>query len=226
MLQATSTDSMNHDTRQNLLILGTGTFAREVADLASDLDHVSVTGFVASIPPYKSGDTILDLPVYWVDELRRFAGTHFAVCALATTRRWQFIEQAREQGIRFSRIVHPTARVSRRATLGEGVIISAGVVVSTNSNIGDHVILNRGVLIGHDNLIGPYCTAGPGANLAGNVTVGSRTWIGMGALVIEKVTLGSQADIGAGALVISDVADRVQVIGSPARIFRRDIDGR
>jgi sugar O-acyltransferase (sialic acid O-acetyltransferase NeuD family) len=209
-----------------LLILGTGAFAREVADLASDLPELQVVGFVASTPPFKSGDTLQGLPVYWVDELGQFAETHAAVCALATTQRWQFVEQANRLGMRFVHVVHPTARISRRATLGEGVIVSAGVVISNQSRIGDHVILNRGVLIGHDNELGPYCTVGPGANLAGNVRVGARTWIGMGALVIEKISVGSQAVIGAGALVISDVPDRVQVVGSPARVFQREIEGR
>lgn len=212
--------------RVKLLILGTGTFALEVADLASDLPELEVVGFVASTPPYKSGDLLMDLPVYWVDELFLFAETHFAVCALVTTQRWRFIEQARARGMRFARVVHPSARVSRRARLGAGVIVSAGVVVSTNTQIGEHAILNRGVLIGHDNNIGSFCTLGPGSNLAGNVTVGTRTWIGMGALVIEKITIGSQTIVGAGALVISDVPDRVQVIGSPARVFQRDIEGR
>lgn len=213
-------------TPTKLLILGTGTFAAEVADLASDLENFQVKGFVASTPPYKSGDTLLGLPVYWVDELARFAKTHVAVCALTTTHRVTFVEQARSMGMTFTRIVHPSARVSRRAILEEGIIISAGVVVSANTQISKHVILNRGGLIGHDNVIGAYSTIGPGANLAGNVTIGERTWVSMGAMVIEKINVGSQVIVGAGALVIQDVPDRVQVVGSPARIFQRDIEGR
>lgn len=217
---------MTQNVPVQLLILGTGTFAIEVADLARDLENVNIAGFVASAPPFKSGDTILGLPVYWVDELTEFAATHSAVCALATTQRWQFIDQARAQGMRFMQIVHPTARVSRTATLGEGAIVSAGVVVSAHSHIGAHAILNRGALVGHDNQIGAYSTVGPGANLAGNVTLGERVFVGMGAVVIEKRTIGAQAVIGAGALVISDVPARVQMVGSPARIFQRDIEGR
>lgn len=217
---------MKSDSPIQLLILGTGSFAIEVADLASDLENIQVTGFVASTPPYQSGDRILDLPVYWVDELAQFAETHYAVCALATTHRQQFIEEARGQGLRFTKIVHPTARVSRTAGLGEGTIISAGVVIAAHTEIGPHVILNRGALIGHDNRIGAYSTIGPGANLAGNVTLGERVFVGMGAMVIEKTTVGMQAVIGAGSLVIADVPERVQLVASPARVFRRDIDGR
>lgn len=197
-----------------------------MADLASDLDQYQVEGFVASTPPYKSGDTLLGLPVYWVDELAQFAETHSAICALTTTHRVSFIAQARALGMNFTRIVHPHARVSRRAILEQGVIVSAGAVVSTGTKIGAHVIVNRGALIGHDNTIGAYSTIGPGANLAGNVTIGERTWVGMGAMVIEKRHVGSQVVVGAGALVIHDVPDRVQVIGSPARVFQREIEGR
>src|SRR5437867_664541 len=94
------------------LILGTGTFAPEVADLISDIPGLAVVGFVASLPPYEPGSKILDLPVYWVDELRQFDASYRGVCALVTTKRWHFTEQAEALGLRFTTIIHPTARVS------------------------------------------------------------------------------------------------------------------
>jgi len=208
-----------------LVILGTGTFAQEVADLASDVPDFEVVGFAASTPPYEPGSTLLGLPIYWVDELSHFADRHRALCALVTTERWRFIQQARELGMHFATLVHPTARISRLATIGEGSIISAGVVISTQTQIGNHVIVNRGALIGHHDKIHDLVTVGPGANLAGNVTVGKCAWIGIGAIVLEKRTIGEHSIIGARAVVTHDVPARVEVMGVPARIVKENVEG-
>jgi acetyltransferase-like isoleucine patch superfamily enzyme len=47
----------------------------------------------------------------------------------------------------------------------------------------------------------------------------------MGAIVVEKKTVGRQSVVAAGALVARDVPDRVQVMGSPAEIIQKEIDG-
>jgi sugar O-acyltransferase (sialic acid O-acetyltransferase NeuD family) len=210
---------------RKLLILGTGTYALDVADLIDDIPELEVVGFVASLPPYTPGATLLDLPVHWVDDLPNFAQTCWAVCALVTTKRHHFIEQAADLGMRFATVVHPSSRVSRRATIGDGTIINSGVQVATHTQLGKHVIVNRGALIGHHNTIHDYATISPGANLAGNVTVGTRAYVGLGANILEKRTIGSQAAVAAGALVTHDVPDRTKVMGAPARVVETDIDG-
>ena len=208
-----------------LLILGTGTFAMEVADLVSDITdpRYTIVGFAASLPPYEPGSTMLGLPVYWVDELGRFDASHRAVCALVSTRRHRFVEQARELGMRFARIIHPTARVSRTASVREGAIISAGVLVASYSEVAEHVVVNRGAILGHHVRIGECATISPGANLAGAVEVGERAYIGMGAQILEKRRIGEGAIIGAGAVVTRDVPARTKVMGVPARVVEEDV---
>ena len=215
--------SSNTPTR--LLILGAGTFAMDVADLISDLSGYVVDGFVVSVPPYESGATLLDRPIYWIDDLNRFAETHLAIGAIVSTKRWPFIQRAEELGMRFATIVHPTARVSRMARLGDGTLVSAGVLVTTHSVVGRHVILNRGAIIGHHVQIGDGATISPGANLAGAVTVGQRAWVGLSAVVLEKRTVGAHSVVGAGAVVTQDVPDRVMVVGVPAKIVKENMDG-
>jgi acetyltransferase EpsM len=210
---------------QRLIILGNGTFAMEVADLVSDLPQFRVEGFAASVPPYQAGDTLLGLPVYWVDELARLTESHVAICGIVTTKRRAFIEQARACGMKFVSVIHPTARVSRLATIGEGTLISAGVLVSTHTRIGNHVVVNRGAIIGHHDTIQDYATISPGANIAGAATIGEQAWIGMGAQILEKRSIGEKAIVGAGAVVTRNVPARTQVMGSPARVFQEDVDG-
>jgi acetyltransferase-like isoleucine patch superfamily enzyme len=66
----------------------------------------------------------------------------------------------------------------------------------------------------------------PGANIAGACTIGAQAYVGMGALVLDHHSVGSHSVVGAGAVVTRDVPDNVQVIGSPAKIVRENIEGR
>ena len=169
---------------------------------------------------------MLGRPVIWIDNAVSLAASHKAVCSIGTTHRQRFIQQARALGFQFTSVIHPTARVSSMSTVGEGSILSAGVVIASNAKIGNHVIINRGSLIGHNTVIHDFVTISPGANIAGFVTVGEAAYVSIGAIVLDRLTIGKHALIGAGAVVTRDVPDRVQVMGIPAKVTKKDIEGR
>lgn len=200
-----------------LLILGTRTFAVEIADLAADVPGLTVAGFVENEDPDRRGDTLEGHPIHWVDDLAGLAATHSAVCALATTARSRFTDQVEALGVPFAQLCHPTAHVSATSTLGAGTIAGPGVIVAAHTTVGAHTILNRGVLLGHHTTIGSHCTLNPGANVAGKVSVGDKVFVGMGAQVLGDLTIGDGAVIGAGAVVTKDVPERAVVMGVPAR---------
>jgi sugar O-acyltransferase (sialic acid O-acetyltransferase NeuD family) len=212
--------------RKPLLILGTRTLAVEVLDIVYDVEEYEPVGFVENMNRERCGEPLEGLPVHWVDDIVSFASTHSAVCALGTTRRWQFTEQVANLGMTFATIVHPSARVSRKSTIGAGSIVSAGVIVATHTQIGSHVLINRGVLIGHHTSIGDFSSVMPGANIAGACTIGDRTYVGMGAVVIDHLSIGTGAVIGAGSVVTRNVADGTQVVGVPARVVKENLEGK
>jgi acetyltransferase-like isoleucine patch superfamily enzyme len=47
----------------------------------------------------------------------------------------------------------------------------------------------------------------------------------LGANILEYLTIGKQCIIGAGSLVTKDVPDRVKVVGLPAMIIEKEIQG-
>jgi sugar O-acyltransferase (sialic acid O-acetyltransferase NeuD family) len=212
--------------RQKLAILGTSRFAPEVVDLVEDTGCYDVCTFIENWDRSRSRETLLGRPVVWIDEAGPLAATHLALCSLGTTLRRGFVEAVEAMGFRFATVVHPTARVSRRSSVGPGSLVSAGVVVASNTRIGSHVVANRGVLLGHDTTIGDFVTLSPGANVAGAVTIGAGTYVGMGALVLDGVSIGAGSIVAAGALVTKDVPDRVQVRGLPARIVGEVEEGK
>jgi len=209
-----------------LLILGTGTFAVEIADVASEVPGVIVAGFVENLDRSRGGARLDGRPVFWVDDLRNRTGTHCFVCGLGTTHRSRFTEQVQQMGGGFVSLVHPSARISASSSLGEGCVIHPGAIVAGHSRLGNHVCVNRGATIGHHTTVDDFVTIGPGVNLAGNCRIGRATYIGIGATIIDNLTVGSQSVVGAGAVVTKAVPDKVLVVGVPAKVIKEGIDGK
>ena len=210
---------------RRLLIFGARTFALEAADLVADTPDLQLTGFVENLDRERCGCDHEGRPVHWIDDVASMADSHWAICALGSTERYHLIDRAEQMGFRFATLIHPSARVSRRAHIGEGAIISAGVVVATSVHIGRHTLVNRGALIGHNVQIGDVATIGPGTNLAGFVKVGSRTYIGMSTVVVDRVSIGSRTMVAAASVVTRDVPDGVHAAGRPARVIKREVEG-
>ena len=211
---------------QSLLVLGTRTFAVEVADLAGDVGDFRVTGFVENLEPSRCKETLEGLPIIWVDDLRNLVHSHQAVCGLSTTFRSRFTDQVDALGMRFASLVHPSARVSSTSSFDEGTIVSVGAIIASHTHLGRHVIVNRGALIGHHTQVGNFVTIQPGANIAGACRIGDATYVGMGAIVIDHITIGAHSVVGAGAVVTQDVPDNVLVAGVPARVVKENIPGQ
>jgi acetyltransferase EpsM len=209
-----------------LLILGTGTFAVEIADVAAEIPHVAVAGFVENLDRGRCAEPLDGKRVYWVEELRALAGSHRVVCGLGTTHRSRFTEQAEALGCEFATLVHPTVRLPASSSLGKGTILNAGVIVASHTQLGAHVSVNRAATIGHHTHVGDFVTIGPGVNLAGNCRIGPAVYIGIGATIVDHITIGAHSVVGAGAVVTEDVPERVLVVGVPAKIVKRDIEGK
>lgn len=210
---------------KRLLILGSSTFALEALDIAEAAGGFEPVGFVNSLQLPTPGSLHAGLPVYWIDDLPYQPGDCLLVSGIVSTKRRGFIETMQARGYEFTSAIHPSAIISRRATIDPGCVVNAGAVISQNSHIAAHTILNRGCLIGHDNHIGPFCTIGPGANLAGGLEIGMGACFGVGAVIADHLSIGEGAVVGAGAVVIKSVPPKVMVAGAPARIIKTDVKG-
>lgn len=114
-------------------------------------------------------------------------------------------------------IIHPTAIISKTASLGKGIFVSANVSINALVKIGQNCIINTGSILEHECEILDNVHIAPGAVLAGNVKVGRNSFIGANTVVKQGVTIGNNVVIGAGTVVISDVLDNKTIVGNPVR---------
>ena len=117
----------------------------------------------------------------------------------------------------YAKAIHPSAIISKYATIGDGSVVMQGAIIQSDAIIGRHCIINSGASVDHECKIEDFAHISPHATLCGNVYVGEGSWIGAGATVIPGVRIGKWCTIGAGATVLHDVPDNSVVVGNPAK---------
>lgn len=116
-------------------------------------------------------------------------------------------------------VIHPSAVVSKTATIGYGTVVMPNALINAEASIGNHCIINTGAIIEHENKIDHYSHISPNATLTGNVTVGKGVHIGAAATIIPGITIGSWSIIGAGSTVIRNIPANRTAVGNPTRLL-------
>ncbi|MBN1887074.1 MAG: acetyltransferase [Thermoflexales bacterium] len=211
---------------QDIVILGAGGLAREVAFLIEDINRASPTwnilGYVEADKQHV-GQQVGQYPVICTeDEL-----VGMQVAAAIGIGNPSIIRKIAERfegcpNISFPNLVHPSTVWDReRIKLGRGNVICAGNIFTTDIQIGSFNLFNLNCTYGHDIQVGNCCVFNPGINLSGGVVIGSGCLIGTGATILQYHTIGEGSTVGAGAVVVKDVPDNVIVAGVPARVLEK-----
>jgi len=192
-----------------LVIFGGWFFGRVVAETA-ELIGWTVAGFVDPDPPE------------WISALSRVPDNACAIVAIGNNTQRALVQgKVLERGRSLVSIVHPTASVSRSATLNAGCYLAEHATIRSNSFVGAGTILNTGSVVSHDCLIGSFVTFGPNAAAASHVSIGARTMLGVGACVRPHTKIGSDCEVGAGGAVVYNIPDGSTVAGVPAKPIER-----
>ncbi len=203
-----------------IIMLGAGGHAKVLLDILLDCG-ANVIGILDQIP---RGAGLFGVPIIGTDDdIKNYSTTAVElVNGLGSINvvgaRANIFKKFKAIGYNFRSVIHSSAIVSRRAQLGEGVQIMAGVVINPGTRIGDNAIINTRASIDHDCRIAAHVHIAPGCVLSGGVTIGSRTHIGTGSSIIQGINIGEKVLIGAGSVVVHDIPDGVKAFGVPAQV--------
>jgi sugar O-acyltransferase (sialic acid O-acetyltransferase NeuD family) len=207
-----------------IVIFGAGGFAREVLALLEDINESQpsweVLGVLDDAP--ERGSAINGLPVLggqgWLDAAFVKPYVVFGVGSPSVKRKVSGMLRGRVAG--FPTLIHPSVVRSKRVELGEGVVVTAGNILTTEICLGDFVMLNLMCTVGHDTRIGEFSTVSPGVNVSGNVHIGQGCDVGTGAKLIQGIGIGEWSVVGAGAVVSRSLPANCTAVGVPAKVIK------
>ena len=205
-----------------LVIFGAGGFAREVLQVALDINQAKPTwtalGFLVD-PAYGAPNTVHGLPVLGsIAWLSSHPDVSIIVAVGSSAARYRIVQAIRAAGHSlFARLVHPYAWMGRRIEIGEGSVICAGSLITTDIEIGQHVHVNIGATVGHDAVLHDFVTLNPNVSVSGNVTLHKGVEVGTGSVLIPEAHVGDWSVIGAGSVVTKPLPSNTTAVGAPAR---------
>ncbi|KAF0129282.1 MAG: bifunctional WbnG and putative acetyltransferase [Bacteroidetes bacterium] len=118
--------------------------------------------------------------------------------------------------------ISPYARLGiHDVSLGKGLNIMTGSVITCSVDVGDFALINLNCTIGHDSTIGKFVEMSPGVHISGRCQIGDFVTIGTNATLLPDVIVGNNVIIGANSLVNKNVPDNSVVVGVPAKVIKQ-----
>ena len=197
----------------NMIIIGTGGFAIELAGLLSGLD-IGLTGFIG---PKRTNK----LPAEWLGEdkvIETLDSNSNILIAIGDPQiRSKVADKIRKKKLQQQTFIYPDSYISPEASIAAGSIIYPNVTIHAGVVLGKNVLINSNATIGHHTKVGEFSNIGPGASIGGCCNIGNKSYIGIGVSIIENIDILDHVVIGAGASVIANIDLNGTYVGVPAK---------
>lgn len=213
---------------KRLLIVGTGGYAKEIAQIARRIDpRLKVWKSISYVAP-SAADVGQPRPYGTIDysdsDLLSGAVTADVIIGIGNS---EARCQAASRYIKlpvfsFPNLIDPTVQIDRNlVALGKGNVIHQGVLLTCDIVIGDFNLFNKGCIVSHDVHVGSFNNVYSAASLLGCSRLGDGCVIGAGARVLPKISVANNTTIGAGAVLLCTVTEPGHVYaGVPAKQLR------
>lgn len=213
---------------ERLLIVGTGGYAKEVAQIARRMDTRqelwNSISYVAASPaeigqrrPYGTID-------YSDADVLTGAVTGNVVIGIGDPEQRclaasRYVELP---VLSFPNLIDPSVEIDRElVALGKGNVLHRRVVLTCDIVIGDFNVFNKSCIVAHDVHVGSFNDVHPAASLHGHSRLGNGCVVGAGARVLPNVSVADRTIIGAGAVLHRSVSEPGHVYaGVPAKRLR------
>lgn len=165
-----------------LILIGAGKYALEIEDIAEQMRCFSEIYF---LDDNAIGERVLgkcnDFEQFMDDD------TVFFVAIGNNGFRKTMLEKLQNAGANPTNIIHPTAYISPKANLGQGIAVLPQAIVNSYTTIQDGCIVNSGALVDHDCIIEKFAHICVGAIVKADNQIPMGMKVEAGA-VIERET--------------------------------------
>ncbi len=211
---------------KKIAIIGSGGFGREVQMLIEQINieenQYEFIGFYDD--GFEKGTLINDFPILGgIKDINDVDYKLSIVSAIGEpSLKEKLLNLVSNKNINYPILIHPNVQIgnNKYVKIGEGSIITAGVIITVNINIGKHVILNLSCTVGHDTNIGDYSSFMPSVNISGEVEIHKAVYVGTGAKIINQLEIGEYTIVGAGAVVAKTLPAKCTAVGIPAKAIK------
>jgi len=200
-------------TRSKIAIAGDGQAADLLLEILAEDTRYEATVIIADrSQDIQSPQELCGLPVTSPDEFTDkygalTEGVFMAVGYRNLNRnREHFYQRLVAKGVNLMSFIHPSAVVSRSATLGKGCLVLAGSVVEPFSRIGENTVVWTNCTVAHHARTGDNCWIAAGTVISGHAEIGNNCFLGVGSVISNDVSIGEFSILGAGAIATRDVA--------------------
>lgn len=145
---------------KSLLIIGAGGHGKVVKEIAEALGYTQIA-FLDDNRTEAIGK-IADLKIFLNDYQEDFVG-------IGNNKfRGELLARLEQEGFNIPVLIHPTAHVSKSATIEKGTVVEPKAIVNANSKVGKGSIISVGAIVDHDVVLedcvhvnaGAICKAG------------------------------------------------------------------
>ncbi|MDT2703456.1 acetyltransferase [Enterococcus dongliensis] len=205
---------------EDLIIVGAGGFAKEIAFLVQRNSEFNLIGFVDDSVSNESkivGKIVLGT----IDKLLTWSTPINVAIGIASPKIKEaiYLTLKKNKNLKFPTLIDNTALVGFDVKLGIGNILMANTTYTADINIGNFNMFNIGTTVGHDSTISDFNSIFPSVNISGHVVIGNSNQIGVGTKIIQDICIGNHSIIGAGSVVIRNIEDNTENVGVPTRVI-------
>lgn len=183
---------------EKIIIYGSKDFAYIVKNLVEICGHK----FVGFIDDFETdGNFVLGT---FYDVVRKYSPNDYKIVNGIgynnLKARWQIQEKIKKNKFETINLIHPSAIIDQKSSMGTGNIIMAGSIIEMNSRIHNLVVMWPRTILNHDSEIDNNCFLSPGSNICGFVKIEENCFIGAGAIVVNNQIVPANTFIKAGSV--------------------------
>ncbi|HEY6160313.1 MAG TPA: acetyltransferase [Bacteroidia bacterium] len=177
--------------KKKIVIIGAGGHGRVIADLLCLSAEYELVGF-ADDGLMKGAEVMEGKKVLAASSEKEFLSslaTHFVVCLGNNSIRKKIVEDL--SGVmQAATLIHPSAVVSRHASLGAGTVVLANAVINAGCKIGINCIINSISLVDHDSVVGDHVHIAQGTVIGSNCRIAANFSSVPGQVIPSNSTAG------------------------------------